>query len=91
MDVSQCNILHSDKAKLVSVRVWEQVVEGSSTYAMFPELFDHSQAEDVGYLRVHRETGGQDVAILTEADRQTHTHTEKTQREITIPSFPMNI
>lgn len=56
---------------------------------MFPELFDHSQAEDVGYLRVHRETGGQDVAILTEADRQTHTHTEKTQREI--PSFPMNI
>lgn len=31
---------------------------------MFPELFDHSQAEDVGYLRVHRKTGGQDVSIL---------------------------
>lgn len=31
---------------------------------MFPELFDHSQAEDVGYLCVHRETGGQDVSIL---------------------------
>lgn len=37
----------------------------SSTYAMFPELFDHSQTEDVGYLCVHRETGGQDVPILT--------------------------
>lgn len=38
--------------------------EGNSTYAMFPELFDHSQAEDVGYLCVQRETGGQDVSIL---------------------------
>lgn len=37
----------------------------SFTYAMFPELFDHSQAQDVGYLCVHRETGGQDVSILT--------------------------
>lgn len=37
---------------------------GSSTYAMFPELFDYSQAEDIGYLRVHRKTGGQNVSIL---------------------------
>lgn len=31
---------------------------------MFPELFDHSQAEDVGDLCVHRKTGSQDVSIL---------------------------
>lgn len=31
---------------------------------MFPELFDYSQAEDIGYLCVHRKTGGQDVSIL---------------------------
>lgn len=37
---------------------------GSSTYAMFPELFDYSQAEDIGYLRVHRKTRGQNVSIL---------------------------
>lgn len=37
---------------------------GNSTYAMFPELFDYSQAEDIGYLCVHRKTGGQDVSIL---------------------------
>lgn len=41
---------------------------GDSTYAMFPELFDHSQAEDVGYLCVHRETGSQDVSILNMVD-----------------------
>lgn len=40
----------------------------SSTYSMFPELFDHAQAEDVGYLCVHRETGGQDVSILIHTD-----------------------
>lgn len=38
--------------------------DGNSTYAMFPELFDYSQAEDIGYLCVHRKTGGQDVSIL---------------------------
>lgn len=37
---------------------------GKSTYAMFPELFDYSQAEDIGYLCLHRKTGGQDVSIL---------------------------
>lgn len=31
---------------------------------MFPEIFDNSQAQDVGYLCVHRETGGHDVSIL---------------------------
>lgn len=40
------------------------------TYAMFPELFDHTQAEDVGHLCVHRETGGQDVSILTHKERK---------------------
>lgn len=46
----------------------------SCTYAMFPELLHHSQAEDVGYLCVHRETGGQDVPILrhTTDTQQTH-------------------
>lgn len=45
--------------------VWETATKESSTYAMFPELFDYSQAEDVGYLCVHGETGSQDVSILT--------------------------
>lgn len=36
---------------------------------MLPELFDHTQAENVGYLCVHRETGGQDVPILTQRHR----------------------
>lgn len=44
----------------------------SGTYAMLPELFDHSQAEDIGYLRVHRETGGQDVSILTPTQTERH-------------------
>lgn len=35
---------------------------------MLPEFFDHAQAENVGYLCVHRETGGQDVSILTQKD-----------------------
>lgn len=77
MDIGQCNIHDSDKAKLVCIREWEQGGKGSTTYAMFPELFDHSQAEDVGYLRVHRETGGQDVAILTETDRRTDGQTDR--------------
>lgn len=46
------------------------------TYAMFPELFDHSQAEDVGYLCVHGETGGQDVSILTRIHRKKQTYTQ---------------
>lgn len=37
---------------------------------MLPEFFDHAQAENVGYLCVHRETGGQDVSILTQAQKE---------------------
>ena len=35
-----------------------------STNAVFPEVLDHSQTEDIGNLSVHRKTGGQDVPIL---------------------------
>lgn len=52
------------------MHVW---AAGSSTYAMFPELFDYSQAEDIGYLCFHRKTGGQDVSILNKKqDRSDH-------------------
>lgn len=44
--------------------------ESESTYSMLPELFDHAQAENVGYLCVHRETGGQDVSILIQRHRK---------------------
>lgn len=37
---------------------------------MLPEFFDHAQAENVGYLCVHRETGGQDVSILTQTQKE---------------------
>lgn len=65
------------------VNLWFRVKDvvwgkGSSTYAMFPELFDHSQAEDVGYLCVHRETGGQDVSILTHTERQRENYSRTT-------------
>lgn len=65
------------------VNLWFRVkdvvwAKGSSTYAMFPELFDHSQAEDVGYLCVHRETGGQDVSILTHTERQRENYSPTT-------------
>lgn len=55
----------SSKVTESSLCVRGLVGEGRSTYAMFPELFDHSQAEDLGYLCVHRKTGGQNVSILT--------------------------
>lgn len=71
MYVSQRNVLQGDKSSLC---VWGLVGKWSSTYAMFPELFDHSQAEDVGYLCVHRKTGGQNVSILTHT---THKDREK--------------
>lgn len=65
------------------VNLWFRVKDvvwgkGSSTYAMFPELLDHSQAEDVGYLCVHRETGGQDVSILTHTERQRENYSRTT-------------
>lgn len=45
----------------------------SLTYAVFSKLFNHSQAEDVGYLCVHRETGCKNISVLT------HTCMQKTQ------------
>lgn len=37
---------------------------------MLPEFFDHAQAENVCYLCVHRKTGGQDVSILTDIEKE---------------------
>lgn len=47
---------------------------------MLPELFDHAQAENVGYLCVHRETGGQDVSILTQR-KKVHNKKNKKKNE----------